>query len=158
MRKAAAAALFACSLVLTGGALAGCAGLPSTQAPEPTSSYVTFSAGESSSEECKIAVERINSLSKTLAQITESLDRGEMLELVGLASQLQTQAGELGDGLSGDAELQQQVEGIQSAIAAMSSELQNADPSNPQDLLAAVQDEAAKVQQHVAAISDYCSS
>ena len=153
MRKAATAVLAACAFALT-----GCAGIPGTQAPEPTSSYPTFSAGDSASDECKTAVDRVNALSKTMTQITEALERGDILQLVGLTDQLSTQANELGEGLSGDAHLQEQVEGIQSSIKAVTDELQQADAADPNALLATLQTEGAAIQQHVTEIGAYCSS
>ena len=148
-----AAALLALSL-------AGCAGLsvPTPSAPEPSASYPTITADQVTSEQCEAAVAQLNDLSKTLAQMTESLDRGDVFQLIGLVDQAKTQLSGLGSGIEGDAELQAHFADIRAAAEALTGKLSSIDAEDPLASLQGMQTELQTLQQEIEAVSAYCTS
>ncbi|MGO1392452.1 hypothetical protein [Agrococcus casei] len=147
------AALLALSLV-------GCAGLslPTPSAPEPSESYPTISSDEVTSEQCRAAVDQLNGLSKTMAQLKESLDKGDVFQLIGLIDQAKTQLSDLGQGIEGDAELQAHFEDLRATAEALTGKLSNIDTEDPLASLQDMQTELAALQQQIEAVTAYCTS
>lgn len=160
MNKRTLSAASICVLGFAGLGLTGCGGLgllPSS-APEPTSSYPTISSDAVSTESCNAVVDEINELSRTLTQLSEAVDSGDLMLALSLLGEVQSSLSDFGADVGDDAELEALVGEVRGAAETLSQRLGEFDTENPLAITDGLQGDVDRLESALSALTSYCTA